>query len=251
MIQIIDIIKEDLNKSGIYKIYNNINSKIYIGSAVNFRKRLNLHKVSLKNNKHSNKHLQNHFNKYGESSLFFEIIMFCEVDHLIKNEQVFIDKCIEEHQDLFNIRLIADSNLGVQFTEEHKRKISDSEKGKIVTEETRKKLFISKMGHVGRTWSKEQKEEQSIKLIGKNIGKIRTQEFKDNLSILYKGTKKPNLIENKNANRKAVIDTVTGQIFESVVDAANFYNIKRTTLINQLKERYKNKTNLIYYDSNN
>lgn len=36
---IFDIKKEDLFKCGIYKITNNVNGKIYIGSTCNFKKK--------------------------------------------------------------------------------------------------------------------------------------------------------------------------------------------------------------------
>ena len=54
--------------SGIYKIQSIIKpERCYIGSAVNIQKRWRDHKRELRNNKHSNKKLQNHCNKYGES----------------------------------------------------------------------------------------------------------------------------------------------------------------------------------------
>ena len=59
-------------ESGIYKILNNINGKIYIGSTKNFNKRWVTHKYLLRLNKHENKHLQYAWNKYGE--VHFEFI---------------------------------------------------------------------------------------------------------------------------------------------------------------------------------
>lgn len=50
---IINIPKENLNKSGIYKIENNINDKIYIGSTKNFKHRANKHYYMIKNFKHN------------------------------------------------------------------------------------------------------------------------------------------------------------------------------------------------------
>lgn len=49
----------------IYKIINTINGKIYVGSAKYFAGRKGEHYSMLRNNKHSNKHLQNSYNKYG------------------------------------------------------------------------------------------------------------------------------------------------------------------------------------------
>ena len=41
-------------KSGIYQIRNLVNGKIYVGSAVNLRARMQSHFGELKNNKHNN-----------------------------------------------------------------------------------------------------------------------------------------------------------------------------------------------------
>lgn len=58
----------------IYKITNNANGKVYIGSTTNPKKRKTRHFSTLRSNTHHNILLQRAFNKYGESSLTFEII---------------------------------------------------------------------------------------------------------------------------------------------------------------------------------
>ena len=63
--------------TGIYKIENLVNEKVYIGQAVNISRRWNEHKFHLKNNNHFNKHLQNAWNKYGEKNFKFEPIEEC------------------------------------------------------------------------------------------------------------------------------------------------------------------------------
>lgn len=44
--------------SGIYQIENKINSKVYIGSSNNIKRRWQKHKALLRHNKHPNSHLQ-------------------------------------------------------------------------------------------------------------------------------------------------------------------------------------------------
>lgn len=64
----------DLQKKGIYSITNTINNKKYIGStAKSFRTRFTQHYSLLKRGKHYCTHLQNAFNKYGESKFIFKI----------------------------------------------------------------------------------------------------------------------------------------------------------------------------------
>ena len=60
--------------SGIYKIENLINGKIYIGSSVDLLGRKNAHFSQLNRNIHGNKKLQNSFNKYGKDNFNFKIL---------------------------------------------------------------------------------------------------------------------------------------------------------------------------------
>ena len=56
----------------IYKILNRLDSKVYIGQAVNFRKRYNQHNRHLMQGKHHSYYLQNAVNKQQESSYLKE-----------------------------------------------------------------------------------------------------------------------------------------------------------------------------------
>lgn len=73
-------------KSGIYLISASQGAKCYVGSSKNIKTRLADHWCALKNNRHTNKKLQNHFNKYGESSLVFSILERCEISLLEERE---------------------------------------------------------------------------------------------------------------------------------------------------------------------
>lgn len=48
-----------MNNSGIYKIVNTHTTEIYVGSAINFKKRWGWHIKDLKAGKHRNSYLQN------------------------------------------------------------------------------------------------------------------------------------------------------------------------------------------------
>jgi group I intron endonuclease len=76
-------------KSGVYKIVNLINNRIYIGSAKEFKGRWKQHYYSLKANKHSNKFLQSDYNKCGEDAFRFEVI---EVTSKDKKERLLLEE---------------------------------------------------------------------------------------------------------------------------------------------------------------
>jgi group I intron endonuclease len=85
--------------SGIYKITCKKTGKFYIGSSVNINKRLNEHKRILRQNKHSNKYLQNTWNRYREQNFRFEIIeIIHDISQLLIREQWWLDntKCYDE-----------------------------------------------------------------------------------------------------------------------------------------------------------
>lgn len=109
-----------MNKSGIYRITNTINGKIYIGSSVNITERWYRHKRLLRKDAHHNKHLQNAWNKYGESEFTFTIIENCEVDNLTVREQYFLNTLKPQ----YNICPTAGSSLGWKHSEETKRHLS-------------------------------------------------------------------------------------------------------------------------------
>jgi group I intron endonuclease len=83
-------------KSGIYQITNKIDNKIYIGSCKLFKIRAYQHLKSLKKQKHSNRHLQASFNKYGTDAFMFEVLEIIEGDKIIRTtrEKELLDEQI-------------------------------------------------------------------------------------------------------------------------------------------------------------
>ena len=65
--------------SGIYKITNITNNKVYIGSSVNISNREYKHFWMLDKGIHDNEYLQKSYNKYGKDVFIFEIVEYCEL----------------------------------------------------------------------------------------------------------------------------------------------------------------------------
>jgi len=82
----------DLNQSGIYYIKCLVNNKLYIGLTNNLRKRFNIHKHYLRNNKHDNPYLQNAWNKYNEDNFEFGVFEYCNENLLSEKEIFYINK---------------------------------------------------------------------------------------------------------------------------------------------------------------
>lgn len=145
--------------SAIYKIQSIIKpERCYVGSAVQIKRRWGKHLTELKYNKHGNKKLQNHFNKYGKADLVFIIIEPCFPEFLFVREQYYIDTL----NPYFNIVM----KVGIN--------------SRIISDETRNKLSVLSLG---RKMSDETKE----KLRKANTGRKLTEEHKRNVSIGGKG----------------------------------------------------------------
>ena len=114
--------------SGIYKIENLIDGKIYIGQSKQIRQRWTEHKKELRRNKHKNNYLQRAWNKYGEENFKHEIIELCP-ESLLDEKECFYIK-------LYNS---FDSNKGYNLTTGGGRK-------KNYSKSTREKLKINATG---------------------------------------------------------------------------------------------------------
>lgn len=77
--------------TGIYKITCTTNSKFYIGSSNDIKRRWTEHKCNLRKNRHCNPKLQNCWNKYGEASFQFDIIEHVDINSLHIKEQDWLD----------------------------------------------------------------------------------------------------------------------------------------------------------------
>lgn len=110
------------------------------------------------------------------------------------------------------------TRTGKKFSEETKTKISEAMKGKKHLEETKRKISNNSRGH--------KKPDRSL-------------EHNQKLSEALKGRLAP--------NRKKVICTITGFIWDSIKECANHNNINYGTLKDKLNGRLKNNTNFIIY----
>lgn len=97
----------ELKYSGIYCIENKINYKIYIGSSKNIYSRLLKHFALLRHNKHENAHLQNAWNKYGESNFTWTVLEKCKEEKLTEREQF----CIDLFNSEYNITRKVERNI--------------------------------------------------------------------------------------------------------------------------------------------
>lgn len=170
-------------KSGIYKITNKINNKFYYGSAVNLEKRFSNHKGRLRNNQHSNRHLQSAWNKYGEDNFMFSIELLCEKNECLFYEQLFLNKYFDGGINCYNICPTAGSQFGIKRSPEVCQKMSDVRKGKMLGNKHR----------LGIPHTPETLEKMSKSLKGKtpwNKGRTTPEHVRLKMSLAQKGKRK-------------------------------------------------------------
>jgi excinuclease UvrABC nuclease subunit len=111
-----NILKENKDKSGIYKWTFSIDNKSYIGSSTNITNRIRkyycLNHITSKIIK-SNSRIYRALYTHGHSNFNFEILEYCDRKSLINREQYYIDLLKPE----YNICKTAGSMLGFKHTE--------------------------------------------------------------------------------------------------------------------------------------
>jgi len=134
---------------GIYKITNNINDRIYVGSSFDIKERWHRHKTDLRTNKHGNNYLQNSWNKYGECNFIFSMIesfKFTTKEYLLNREQYWIDFLnVCDRKVGYNLYLIAGSALGYKKPDEEKERMRSLSKSKPI-------LQIDTNGNLVKRW---------------------------------------------------------------------------------------------------
>jgi len=147
--------------TGIYKIEHLASGKIYVGSAVNIKRRIWEHKNRLKTSTHPNPKLQRAWDKYGAEAFEFSILVICSSEELLIKEQEFIDN-LKTMEFGYNLCPVAGSALGIKRSEETKKRMSESQKGREFSEEHKQNITKSQLGNKRKPHSEETKIKMSI-----------------------------------------------------------------------------------------
>lgn len=193
---------------GIYVITCLANDKIYIGSAVNIKRRWQWHKHALKRGEHHSKHLQRAYAKYGKVSFTFSVLELCTPEQRIEREQYWIDELKPYVRSIgFNLANSAKGGAGHNLTASHRANISTSLKGTVRSPETRAKIGNA---HRGRKHSEQSKANMSIA----HKGKTQSAEYVEKRIAPLRGRKLPSELVERRADhhrKPYVLTTPDGQ----------------------------------------
>jgi group I intron endonuclease len=222
--------------SGIYKITNTVNGRFYIGSAVSFNRRWNVHRSQLVNRKHHSVLLQRAWNKYGSDAFKFEILEYVPKENLIEVEQRYIDELrpcdprigynISDKASCVCLPKEKNPNYGKPMSDEQKQKISETLMGHSISVKTRNAISKACKGKCagekhpmyGLPVSQERRHAQSEKMKGRFAG----------------GRNPAARAVNQYDLRENFIEK-----FETLTDAAKSVNGDKANLVSCCKGKYK------------
>ena len=190
-----DILKDNIDKSGIYLWENKNNKRFYIGSSINLKRRLNSYYNLKSLAKEPTRYINNAILKEGHSAFILYILEYCSKEILLQREQHYFDLL----KPSYNICPIAGSTLGLLHNEDTKNKISINKLGtnlgednhfynKIHTDEAKKKMSLAKLG---KSLSSDIKEKISNTMKGITF----SEEHKYKLSLSKKNSKKLSVLD--------------------------------------------------------
>lgn len=200
----------------IYKITNNINNKIYIGQTVrDLDTRIKEHR------RHKDCIMYNAFNKYGYDNFTIEIIDTAEtIDELNEKEIYWISYYDSTNKDKgYNLCEGGNNTVGFKHSEESKRLMSEHAVRRFGPDN-----HFYNMHHTDETKEKMKQSWINRKESGEQLPQCRR-----------------------------VINLDTGEVFNSIVDACDKYDVKATHVSRVCRGKRKRTGGYrwAYFDSNN
>lgn len=144
--------------SVIYEFVNNINQKIYVGQAIDYKQRIRTHKFNSKKNK--NTPFYNALKKYGWENFSINVIEECEENKLNEREIYWIEEKKSLYPNGYNLleggkqarhtnitkQKISDGRKGIKFSKDHIENLRKSHIGYVMSEEQKRKISESNKG---------------------------------------------------------------------------------------------------------
>lgn len=160
-------------KSGIYKITNTSNGKVYIGQTSDYSRRICNHKTNLKCNRHGNLHLQRAYNQ-DKDYFTFEFIFECSIADLNDFECHFIKQYNSKNPNFgYNFTDGGEGTVGFKMPLHAIIAANNKKRGQKHPEHSKKMMGMGNPNY-GKKWSVEKKQKLSEKLKGRkpwNTGK--------------------------------------------------------------------------------
>jgi len=243
----------------IYKITNRVNGKIYIGSASDVSRRIIYHKNTLRNKKHTNRHLQAAFLKYGEQNFTFEVIEYLDDKLKLRDREQYWMDLLKVCDEKFGYNIVPNSQhkmlseetkrllrlrpvrSGWKHTPETKQRISilAIERNRLLGKEPGKKFNKTGLkrselcGDLNVSRRPEVRQKISEALRGRKL----SEETKMKISLKNKGSKHQKLWVTSVEERDQIRHDHE-RIGMTFCEIAGIYGMSRVTVRNIVKRKY-------------
>jgi group I intron endonuclease len=209
----------------IYAIVNPVTSDIYIGSTVDYKKRISQHRKQLIKNKHHSYLLQRSFNKH-KVEFIFEILTHEPIQTLRSREAEFF----EILKPKYNVSKDTVSPMA----------------GRKHSPETREKMRLApRIKGIKRTpWSEETRRKQYLA----RVGKKRSEEFRIRRRLEAINDNRSRHLKSYTQQKRKKIKDSLGNIFDSMLECSKYHNVSRQTVCDILKGRhYKTRAGVSFF----
>lgn len=147
---------DSITRSGVYCIRSTVSGRVYVGSAVDVRRRWSVHRWRLSQGTHHSVLLQRSWNKHGAGAFVFDVIEAVKDKSLLVGlEQHWIDKlksCCPRSG--FNIAPRAGSSLGRKHPPEVLAKMRAAQVGRKKAPFTDEHRAAIRASRLGNQWGK-------------------------------------------------------------------------------------------------
>lgn len=131
----------------VYAIRHLDSSAMYIGQTVDWVRRKRAHLHGLRNGKHTNKHLQHVFTKYGEDRFELCVIEYCDIDRLTQAEQNWVDQFRALGLTVCNFgTTVGKPTRGYRHSPDAIQKIRAAGYARTLSQEAREKIRVALIG---------------------------------------------------------------------------------------------------------
>ena len=218
--------------SGIYKITNNKNNKVYIGLSKNIRKRLIAHISQLRLGKHYNNHLLGAY-KIDSEYFSYDILEVCDHSQLCSREVYWIS-FYDSMNDRLGYNLTSGGEESFLVSEHTRIKISKSKVGKYCGEnnvmygKTHTADARMKIGRASSNRDPIVYEKMSKSLTGRAMSLEQKENIRNGLLLKSGGAKKTKI--QKEQHNIPVYCFELDEIFRSASDAEKKLNINHSRI---------------------